>query len=128
MIRPAHLDDITWEVLTAANSGDAAAMRRLLADDPDRSRNGYFYTPPIHFAVREGHLEIVQLLLDAGADAEWNGHYGASLIEMAKERGYDRVATLLQKTRENRGRTPPSETHEDHPIHIAAQAGDVKRV
>jgi ankyrin repeat protein len=128
MIKPFDLDDITWEVLTAANSGDAPAMRRLLAEDPDRSRNGYFYTPPIHFAVREGHIEIVQMLLDAGADSEWNGHYGSSLIDMARERGYDEVATLLEKARDRHGRTAPSETREDHPIHIAAQANDVKRV
>jgi hypothetical protein len=128
MLRPTEIDDITWEVLTAANSGDVDAMRRLLADDPDRSRNGYFYTPPIHFAVREGHLEIVRMLLDAGADSEWNGHYGSSLIDLAKERGHDAVAALLEDTRTRRGRTPPSETREDHPIHIAAQAGDVRRV
>ena len=128
MIKPADIDDITWEVLTAANSGDIAAMRRLLADDPDRSRNGYFYTPPIHFAVREGHLEIVRMLLDAGADSEWNGHYGSSLIDLARERDHDAVAALLEETRARRGRTPPAETHEDHPIHTAAQAGDVRRV
>jgi ankyrin repeat protein len=128
MIKPADIDDITWEVLNAANSGDVVAMRRLLADDPERSRNGYFYTPPIHFAVREGHLEIVGMLLDAGADSEWNGHYGASLIDLAKERDHDAVAALLEKTRARRGRTPPAETREDHPIHIAAQAGDVRRV
>jgi len=128
MIKPSDIDDITWEVLTAANSGDAVAMRRLLAEDPARSRNGYFYTPPIHFAVREGHVEIVRMLLDAGADSEWNGHYGLSLIDLAKERGHDNVMALLEETRTRRGRTPPSETREDHPIHTAAQAGHVRRV
>lgn len=128
MLRPTDIDDTTWEVITAATSGDAAAMRRLLADDPARSRNGYFYTPPIHFAVREGHTEIVQMLLDAGADSEWNGHYGASLISLAKERDHDDVAKVLEKARALGGRTPPAESREDHPIHIAAQAGDVHRV
>ncbi len=97
MIRPADIDDITWEVLTAADSGDVAAMRRLLAEDPARSQSGYFYTPAIHFAVREGHTEIVQMLLDAGADSEWNGHYGASLIDLAKERDHDDVVRLLEE-------------------------------
>src|SRR4051812_3015753 len=128
MIKPADIDDITWEVLTAANSGDVDAMRRLLAEDPGRSRNGYFYTPPIHFAVREGHLEIVRMLLDAGADSEWNGHYGGSPGGLAKDRGHDAVAALLEQTRARRGRTPPSESREDHPVHIAAQAGDIRRV
>ncbi len=76
MIKPPDIEDVVWEVLTAANSGDSASMRRLLDRDPSLSRKGYFYTPPIHFAVREGHLEIVEMLLAAGADVEWNGHYG----------------------------------------------------
>src|SRR5436190_10372710 len=103
-------------------------MRRLLAEDPTRSGNGYFYTPPIHFAVREGHAEIVQMLLDAGADSEWNGHYGDDLINMAKERGHELVAKVLRENRDRRGRTAPSETREDHPIHLAIDAGNVRRV
>src|SRR5712671_3601355 len=113
MLRPTDIDDITWEVLTAANTGDGAAMRRLLAGDPARSRSGYFYTPAIHFAVREGHTEIVKMLLDAGADSEWNGHYGASLIDLAKERDHNDVVMVLEETRALRGRTPPAATRED---------------
>ena len=104
MIRPPELDDVTWSVITAAASGDAETLRRLLAEDPARSREGYWYTPPIHFAVREGHPEIVSMLLDAGADSEWNGHYGDSLIGMAKERGYDNIVTVLEHNRDLRGR------------------------
>src|SRR4051794_2507648 len=117
MINPPDIDDVTWQVISAANTGDAPALRRLLAEDPARSRNGYFYTPPIHFAVREGHAEIVQILLDAGADPEWNGYYGSSLTDMARERGHDAIATLLEQARDARGRTPPPESREDHPIH-----------
>jgi len=36
--------------------------------DPSLSRAEYFYAPPIHFAVREGHAEAVRILLDAGAE------------------------------------------------------------
>ncbi|MBA3642236.1 MAG: ankyrin repeat domain-containing protein [Acidobacteria bacterium] len=42
--------------------------------------------PAIHFAVREGHVEAVQLRLDAGADPEWNGLHDGSLIAMARDR------------------------------------------
>jgi ankyrin repeat protein len=128
MIRPSDIDDAVWEVVTAAKSGDIASVRRLLDRDPDLIQRGYFYTPPIHFAVREGHLEIVELLLASGADPEWNGHYGISLAEMAKERGHDAVAAVLEKVRNSRGRTAPAETRKDHPIHGAAQALDLRRV
>ena len=128
MIKPTDIEDDDWAVITAAADGDVAAMRYLLDRDPALSHKGYFYTPPIHFAVREGHSEIVQMLLDAGADSEWNGHYGESLIDMAKERGHDGVASILEKTRTRRGRTPASETREDHAIHVAAERGDLRRV
>ena len=43
----------------------SAALRRLVERDPKLSR----YGEPLHFAVREGHLDAVRVLLDAGADA-----------------------------------------------------------
>jgi ankyrin repeat protein len=128
VIKPPEINDTVWTTINAANDGDADAMRRLLIEDPARSHEGYFYTPPIHFAVREGHAEIVEMLLEAGADPEWNGHYGMSLIDMARERGHEDVATVLEKARDNRRRTAQSPTHEDHEIHRAASAGDLPRV
>lgn len=128
MIRPPDIEDDAWEVIVAAAAGDAPALRRLLDRDPMLSRRGYYYTPPIHFAVREGHAEIAQMLLDAGADSEWNGYYGESLIGMARERGHEAVAVALERARDRQGRTPPSETRDDQPIHLAAEAGDVRRV
>jgi ankyrin repeat protein len=128
MIKPPDIEEDNWETIVAAAAGDAPTLRRLLDRDPTLSRRGYFYTPPIHFAVREGHAEIVQMLLDAGADAEWNGYYGDSLIEMARERGHDAVAATLERARDQQGRTPPAETRQDHPIHLAAETGNVGRV
>lgn len=128
MIRPPDIEDDSWEVIVAAAAGDAPALRRLLDRDSTLSRRCYFYTPPIHFAVREGHAEAVQVLLEAGADPESNGYYGDSLIEMARERGHDVVASILERARGRPDRTPPSETRQDHPIHLAAETGDLGRV
>src|SRR5688572_20621326 len=128
MFRPTEIVDVTWAVITASASGDEEVLRRLLDENPSRSREGYWYTPPIHFAVREGHPEIVTMLLEAGADAEWNGHYGDSLIAMAKERGYDSVVSTLEQHRDRRGRVAPAETPQDHEIHTAAEGGNVRRI
>jgi len=72
LIKPDELEtaegEIVWNTLTAAADGDVAALGRILRHDPRLSRAEYWYTPAIHFAVREGHAEAVQLLLEAGAD------------------------------------------------------------
>ena len=129
MIMPRELESdkgsAIWDTITAAATGDTPALERLLERDPSLSRAGYFYTPPIHFAVRAGHLEAVRLLLEAGADPEWNGYHDGSLIEMARDRGHGSVARLLEEACQRRGRVAPGD---DHPLHQAAQEDDVLRV
>jgi ankyrin repeat protein len=132
MIRPRELESgrgrDAWEVIHAAATGDTAMLRSLLARDPTLIDSEYFYAPSIHFAVREGHLDAVRILLEAGADPERNGDHDGSLIEMARERGYDAIAQLLDEARRHRARTAPAEARSDHPIHLAAEADDVERV
>jgi ankyrin repeat protein len=115
-----------WDAICAAVTGDAAALRRLLERDPNLYRAEYWYTPPIHFAVREGHLKAVQVLLDAGAEPTGTGPSGEELVTMARDRGHEGVARLLEDVRARRSLATPADT--DHPIHLAATAGDAARV
>ena len=92
----------------------------------DSAARRTWYTPAIHFAVREGHLEAVQLLLEAGADPEWNGLHDGSLIVMARDRGRAQIARLLEETRDRRCRVVPGS--DSHPIHLAITAGDTEEV
>lgn len=130
MIKPDELESaegaIVWNVLAAAADGDVGALGRLLQHDPRLSRADYWYTPVIHFAVREGHAEAVQLLLEAGADPEWNGLHDGSLIMMAKDRGHTQIAQLLEHTRDRRGRIVAGP--DDHPIHVAVTSGALDEV
>ena len=130
MIKPPEMESglgrDVWDTITAAAAGDTVTLQRLMERDRNLSRAEHFYAPPIHFAVREGHLEAVRILLDAGAaDAEWNGFDFDSLIEIARDRGHEDIALLLDGVRRRRGPVAPAE---DHPIHLAAERDDVQRV
>jgi ankyrin repeat protein len=130
MIKPPELNSdeggVVWNALTASDEGDVDRLRRLLERDRRLSRAEYWYTPPIHFAVREGHLEVVQLLLDAGADPEWNGLHDGSLIVMARDRGHAEIVRLLEETRDRRGRVLAGS--DSHPMHAAITREDTKEV
>ena len=79
-------------------------------------------------AVRGGRIDEVGRLLDAGAQPNRTNFYGDSLIDMARDRGYDSIVELLEQACARTRQVTPSATHTDHPIHRAAEAGDVKAV
>ena len=130
LIKPPELDtddgDRVWDALVAAEAGDVASLRLLLTRDPRLGRAEYWYTPAIHFAVREGHLEAVRLLLDAGADPEWNGLHDGSLMAMARERGHTTIAQVLDDARDRRGRVMAGS--DSQPIHAAISRQDLAEV
>ena len=83
-------------VLRRGRQGDAAALRDVLARDPNLYRAEYWYTPPIHFAVRAGRIETTQVLLEAGADPAWRAMSGDDLATLARDRGHDTLARLAR--------------------------------
>src|SRR3569833_3202742 len=125
MTKPEGIPESAWQMITAASAGDTSALQRLLERNPELGRPTGDYQQPIHFAARAGHLDALRLLLHAGADPEWNGYHDVSLIEMARERGYEAIARTLEHARDLRGRAAP---FEDHPIHEAAQSNDVAQL
>ena len=137
LIKPDELDTVkpygswasrgcdVWDAINAARQGDIPALRQLLERDPKLAH----YSEPVHFAAREGHLEAVQLLLDSGADPDEGGVSGESLITVARDRGHEMVADLLEGVCGRSARTSPSAAREaDHAIHLAADANDAEAV
>jgi ankyrin repeat protein len=125
MIKPDDMGSDVWGVIGAAANGDVATLHRLLEHAPDLARAEYWYTAPLHFAVREGHLEAVSVLLEAGADPAAVGFTGDDPITVARDRGHEPILRALEEARDRQGRTRSAA---DHEIHVAADAGDAARV
>ena len=88
-----------WEILVASKNGNLEEVKHLVSDCPELIYAQYNYTPPIHFAVREGHNELVRYLLDHGAhDPKYKTYpFSDSLQTIAQDRNYDGIALLLDQ-------------------------------
>ena len=91
------LGETIWQVLNAARDGDTTRLRAMLEDDPALVNAEFWYTPPLHFAAREGHLDATRMLVEADADIFRRSLYAQeTLLQMALDRGHDEVANLLR--------------------------------
>jgi ankyrin repeat protein len=72
--------------------------------------------PPLHLAVREGHLPIVRLLASRGAvNPKYRTYpYNEDLVTVATDRGYDDIAAILQE----HGRSADPDRPDDEGGHI----------
>jgi uncharacterized protein len=88
-----------WNILSASYNGDLDAVKEMVDDCPELIYAQYNYTPPIHFAVREGHSELVKYLLANGAHNPGYRFYPfqESLDTMADDRGLVEIADLLDQ-------------------------------
>lgn len=110
-----------WQVLLAARDGDMATLTRLLQRDATLAQAEFWYTAPLHFAVREGHLDAVRLLLAHGADLFGRSYYAQEpLLQVAEDRERSEVAAYLRQELQRRAESDGT----THPIHAAIEAGD----
>jgi len=92
----APTDDV-FAMFVAAREGDIATVTRLVTHSPSLATVEYNYTPPIHFAVREGHRDIAEFLLNHGADPAYRSYpFQEALLTFAEDRGHGELAELLR--------------------------------
>ena len=87
-----------WALFCASGAGDLERVRAILDRDPRLVNAQHWYQFPIHMAVREGHAEVVELLLQAGADpgqSRYTYNSWDKLLAISEEREYGEVQALL---------------------------------
>ena len=120
----AATDDV-FAMFVAARDGDFATVRRLVSQAPSIATVEYNYTPPIHFAVREGHAGLTEFLLDHGADLGYRSYpFQEALLTFAEDRGHDELAALLRSRLSRRFSVAPG----TEAIIAAAGRGDLTTV
>jgi hypothetical protein len=100
------------ELFRAVKNNDVASVKALIkagenvngkADDP---QGGVSQAPPLYYAISNGNLEIVKLLLDAGSDPNATpflegsgalGYHDALVVFAAQDRRWGIVDLLLAK-------------------------------
>lgn len=87
----------TEALFEAIEAGDVETVRELIGSGVDVNRRyGIFEEPPLVAAADEESVEILQLLLDAGADPDTTNHGGDSaLLEAARSAKLDMVELLI---------------------------------
>jgi len=92
-----------WNILVASRNGNLEEVKHLVNECPELIYAQYNYTPPIHFAVREGHIDLVNYLLDKGAhDPKYRTYpFLDSLQTIAQDRNYNEIALLLEQYAKN---------------------------
>jgi hypothetical protein len=108
-----------WAMLEACARGDLRAVEALLAQDPNLLECEYQYYRPLHFAVRENHIDLVRYLLARGADPMCGGLGFRPVYrpgspgnhqwppDIAVERGYGEMLALLETTLRERFHIEP---------------------
>ncbi len=89
-----------WAMICASIAGDLETIKTLVARDPNLINCEYEYFTPIRFAVRENQREVIDFLLEKGVSPAYE--LGDSLVTIACDRGYDKLAAYLESILKDR--------------------------
>lgn len=98
LAKPPRTPMEVWRLFGAAADGDNGLVSRLIGEHPEWMHHQVWYEFPIHYAVREGHADVVKTLLDAGCNPAFsNFNYSSwqTLLPITVARGYDDVREVL---------------------------------
>ena len=102
---PEDCDPELWRLFCASANGDLATVRQIIRDTPESLNSFVWYESPLHYAVRENHIEVARELLAAGLNPAYsNFTYSSwqSLLPIAKDRGFEELHDLLVREMQRR--------------------------
>jgi ankyrin repeat protein len=88
-------------LVAAAREGDAGVMRALLTDgcgDIDACK-GHIGHTAVHAACLKRHVDILRLLLEAGADWSIASSDGSTPLDVVREKGFATCMEVLEVSR-----------------------------
>ncbi|GMH36847.1 hypothetical protein BSKO_04720 [Bryopsis sp. KO-2023] len=115
-----------WHLYDASGTGDSKKVKELLSKGADLSstHEDSRYTP-LHAATRFGHVEIVKILIEAGANIFARAAYGLSTLHIAVTYGQLNVIKVLIEAGANAN---ARDNKDDTSLHSAAYAGSPELV
>src|SRR4030088_2767217 len=84
-------------LVDAARQGDVAAVRALLQQRVDLNAAGPDGTTALHWAVHRDSLDVVMLMIAAGARVEAPNRYGVTPLALACLNGHPGIIQALLK-------------------------------
>jgi len=123
-----HLD---YLIIQASIYGHPSIVKKLIAAGSKIDSKNHYEASPLHLAAANGHTEVAQLLISAGANKEaqtsdnsWDWTYKKyTPLHMAAQNGHTEVAQLLISAGANK---EAQTTRKQTPLHCAARYGHTK--
>jgi hypothetical protein len=92
----ASADELGDRLFEAAQKGDAAAVRELLAKGVNVNTKFHYGTTALLYAAQKGHQEVVRILLDHGADVNAKETMaGMTPLMFAAFKGHTAIVRML---------------------------------
>ncbi|GMH36922.1 hypothetical protein BSKO_04795 [Bryopsis sp. KO-2023] len=98
MPRKKSLTTLNKELFTAAAAGESTKVKELIAKGADVSSTHLDRKfTPLHAAAEEGHVDVVEILLEAGAEIDAQNRAGGAALHSAVQKDHLEVVKVLVK-------------------------------
>jgi ankyrin repeat protein len=86
---------VCQDLLEAAKYGDVKTTKRWVGCSESCVANDTYGKRPLALAAANGHVEVVRVLLEGGADIQWTDNYMETALHKAASNGHLEVCRLL---------------------------------